>query len=41
LRAVKAQTKQALEQAIAQLLPLLAAEDAKAWFRLPFNALRQ
>lgn len=23
------------------LLPLLTAEDAKAWFRLPFNALQQ
>ena len=41
LRAVKARTKQALDQAIAQMLPLLTAEDAKAWFRLPFNALQQ
>ena len=41
LRAAKARTKEALDQAIAQLLPLLTAEDAKAWFRLPFNALQQ
>jgi len=36
LRAAKARTKEALDQAIAELLPLLTAEDAKAWFRLPF-----
>ena len=41
LRAAKARTKEALDQAIAQLLPLLTAEDAKAWFRLPLNALQQ
>jgi transposase len=41
LRAAKARTKEALDQAIAQMLPLLTAEDAKAWFRLPFNALHQ
>jgi transposase len=41
LRAAKARTKEALDQAIAQLLPLLTAEDAKAWFRLPFSALQQ
>ena len=41
LRAAKARTKEALDQAIAQLVPLLTAEDAKAWFRLPFNALQQ
>lgn len=40
LRAAKARTKEALDQAIAQMLPLLTAEDAKAWFRLPFNALQ-
>ena len=39
LRAAKARTKEALDQTIAQLLPLLTAEDAKAWFRLPFDAL--
>jgi transposase len=41
LRAAKARTKEALDQAIAQMLPLLTAEDAIAWFRLPFNALQQ
>jgi transposase len=41
LRAAKARTKEALDQAIAELLPMLTAEDAKAWFRLPFNALQQ
>jgi transposase len=41
LRAAKARTKEALDQAIAELLPLLTADDAKAWFRLPFNALHQ
>ena len=41
LRAAKARTKEALDQAIAQLLPQLTAEDAKAWFRLPFHALQQ
>ena len=47
LRTAKARTKEALDQAIAELLPLLTAEDARAWFRLPFpldsnkrNALR-
>ena len=41
LRAAKARTKEALDQAITQLLPLLTAEDAKAWFRLPFHALHK
>jgi transposase len=41
LRAAKARTKEALDQAIAELLPMLTAEDARAWFRLPFNALQQ
>ena len=36
LRTAKARTKEALDQAIAELLPLLTAEDARAWFRLPF-----
>jgi transposase len=40
LRAAKARTKDALDQAIAELLPMLTAEDARAWFRLPFNALQ-
>jgi transposase len=41
LRAAKARTKEALDQAIAELLPQLTAEDARAWFRLPFSALQQ
>jgi len=41
LRTAKARTREALDQAIAQMLPLLTAEDARAWFRLPFNALQQ
>lgn len=41
LRAIKARSKEALEEAIAYLLPLLTAEDARAWFRLPFSALQQ
>jgi transposase len=41
LRAAKARTKEALDQAIAELLPMLTAEDAEAWLRLPFSALQQ
>ena len=41
LRAAKARTKEALDLAIAELLPLLTAQDARAWFRLPFSALQQ
>ncbi len=41
LRAAKARSKEALDQAIAELLPLITTEDAKAWFRLPFVALQQ
>jgi transposase len=41
LRAAKARTKEALDQAIAELLPLLTADDAKAWFRLSFHTLQQ
>ena len=41
LRAAKARSQEALDQAIAQLLPMLTAEDARAWFRLPFSALQQ
>ena len=41
LRAAKARTKEAPDLAIAQLLPMLTAEEAKAWFPLPFNALQQ
>jgi hypothetical protein len=35
------ETKEALDQSIAELLPMLTDEDAKAWFRLPFHALQQ
>jgi hypothetical protein len=38
LRAAKARTKDALDRAIAELLRLLTADDAKAWFRVPFKA---
>ena len=41
LRSAKARTKEALDQAIAEMLPLPTAEDAQAWFRLPFSALQQ
>ncbi|MDR3714367.1 MAG: IS630 family transposase [Puia sp.] len=41
LRAAKARTKEALDQTIAELLPLLTADDAKAWFWLPFHTLQQ
>ncbi len=41
LRTAKARTKEALDQAIAELLPSITAEDAKAWFRLPLAALQQ
>jgi transposase len=39
LRSVKARTVEALDQAIAALLPSLTAQDAQAWFRIPFHAL--
>jgi len=35
----KARTAEALEQAIAQLLPAIRPQDAQAWFRTPFHAL--
>lgn len=41
LRSTKARTKEALDQAISDLLPSITPDDAKAWFRLPFNALHQ
>jgi transposase len=41
LRTAKARTREALDNAIAKLLPLLTPEDAKAWFRLPLNTLQQ
>ena len=39
LRNAKARTAQALDQAIAELLPSIRPQDAQAWFRLPFHAL--
>lgn len=41
LRAAKARTKEALDLAITQSLPLLTDQDAAAWFRLPFAALQK
>jgi transposase len=41
LRAVKARTAQALDQAITDLLPTIRSQDARAWFRLPFHELQQ
>jgi len=39
LRSNMARTRQALEQAIAEALPLITAENAQAWFRLCLNRL--
>jgi transposase len=39
LRKAKARTVEALQQAIAELLPNITSNDADAWFRLPFHAL--
>ena len=39
LRSVKARTRQALEEALSQLLPRLTPEDAQAWFRTRFGTL--
>jgi len=41
LRAAKARTATALDQAIAELLPTTRPQDATAWFRVPFHALHQ
>jgi transposase len=41
LRAVKARTKDTLDQAIENFLPQITAEDAQAWFRLPFKTLQK
>ena len=38
LRSAKARSKEALDQAIAELLPLITADDAKAWFRHCINS---
>lgn len=37
LRTAKARTREALDQAIAEALQLISAENAKAWFRLCLN----
>jgi transposase len=39
LRTARARTAEALEQAIAELLPAIRPQDAEAWFRIPFHAL--
>jgi transposase len=39
LRSAKARSKEALDQAITELPPLITAEDAKAWFRHCINSL--
>lgn len=41
LRSLKARSTQALDQAIAQLLPTTRNQDATAWCRLPYQALHQ
>lgn len=41
LRSIKARTKQALDQAITDLMPLISTENAQAWFRLRFGTLQQ
>lgn len=40
LRSAQARTKEALEEAIADALKLITAENAKAWFRHCFNSLQ-
>lgn len=37
LRATKARTKEALDQAISELLPQITPDNAAAWFRLPLG----
>jgi transposase len=39
LRQTKARTREALEDAISQLLPLITEQDDKAWFKLRFGTL--
>jgi len=41
LRDAKARTREALDQAIAELLPHITHDNAEAWFRLRFGPLRQ
>jgi len=39
LRSTKARSKEALDQAITELLPCITPQDAQAWFRLRFGTL--
>jgi len=39
LRAAKTRSKEALDQAISELLPQITRENAEAWFRLRFGTL--
>jgi transposase len=41
LRSVKARTKEALDKAIAELLPQISPENAQAWFRLRLGTLQK
>ncbi len=41
LRSAKARTADALDIAIAELLPNIRPQDAQAWFRLPLQAIQQ
>jgi len=41
LRAAMARSKEALDQAITELLPQITKENAEAWFRLRLGTLRQ
>ena len=41
LRAAKARTATALDQATAELLPTIRPQDATAWFRLPLYPIHQ
>jgi transposase len=41
LRSVKARNREALEQAITNLLPSITAQDAQAWFRLRLGTLQK
>ena len=40
LRAAKTRSKEALDQAISELLPQITRENAEAWFRLRFGTLQ-
>lgn len=40
LRAVKARSKETLDQAITELLPRITPDNAKAWFRLALSGLQ-